>query len=99
MNQSMVSNTGGFANNMSYQNIIDLSRGRKGTFKPGQSGEILLPSSLYKMYTDKLNETNLGNNDTILLGGGGNNSVFMPYYDMPNPDVIDEWVIVLDSLF
>ena len=26
-------------------------------------------------------------------------SVFQPYYEMPNADIINEWVIVLESLF
>ena len=38
------------------------------------------------------------NEASIILGGGGANSVFQPYYDMPHPVVIDEWVIVLESL-
>lgn len=35
-----------------YQNIIDLSRiGKRGSVKMGKAGEILLPSSLYKLHT------------------------------------------------
>lgn len=56
--------------------------------------EILLPCSLYKLHTTKPPESQ----DAVLLGGGGANSVYQPYYDMPQQPLIDEWVLVLDSL-
>ena len=55
--------------------------------KLSKAGEIILPSSLYKLHTCaqtyKQNEMN---------------TIFQPFYDMPNVDVVNEWVIVLESL-
>jgi len=34
-----------------YQNIIDLSKAKRTAFKPKNCGEILLPTSFYKLHT------------------------------------------------
>jgi len=79
-----------------YQNIIDLSKTKRGAFKPQKSGEIILPSCFYKMHTSTNTEASASNMQDLIASSGS--SVFQPYYDMPNVDVINEWVIVLESL-
>ena len=71
-----------------YSNIIDLSKiNRRQTLKLSKAGEIILPSGLYKLQTNaQTYQQNV------------NNTIFQPFYDMPNVDVINEWVIVLESL-
>lgn len=70
----------------SYQNIIDLSRVvKKSGFTPKTPCEIFLPSVLYKMQTQ--------------VQATAKNTVLQPFYEMPNIDVMNEWVIVLESLF
>ncbi len=79
-----------------YQNIIDLSKTKRSAFKPKKGGEILLPSCFYKMHTQSDSEASASNMKDCIASQGS--SVFQPYYEMPNVDVINEWVIVLESL-
>ena len=80
-----------------YRNIIDLSRSKRNAFKPSRSGEILLPSCFYKIQTTLDSGSNANSMQDYMTGDGF--SVFQPYYEMPNADIINEWVIVLESLF
>ena len=78
-----------------FQNIIDLSRTKRSAYRPKNSGEIVIPAGFYKLHTSD----SASSVDTLqeLISGSGS-TVFQPYYELPSIDVVNEWVIVLESL-
>ena len=54
-----------------------------------------MPTTFYKLYTSD----SAASADSLedLISGSGS-TVFQPYYELPSVDVINEWVIVLESL-
>ena len=79
-----------------FQNIIDLSKSKRSAYRPKNTGEIVLPGSFYKLF---VSDSSLNVSDSLqeLINGTGS-SIFSSYYDLPSIDVINEWVIVLESL-
>ena len=66
-------------------------------------GEILLPSNFYKLHTnpsghETKESNNVGRNAATSFASSSSTSIFEPYYELPHIDVINEWVIVLESL-
>lgn len=55
----------------------------------------MIPASFYKLHTSD----SASSVDTLqdLISGSGS-TVFQPYYELPSIDVVNEWVIVLESL-
>ena len=71
---------------------------KKSNFKPTAIQEIIVPSILYKLktylvqnpiyYFDDKNKTYVG--DTL--------SVLRPFYEMPTQEVVDSWIVIVESL-
>ena len=89
--------------------MIDLSRNRKVSNRVGKGTEILLPDQFYKLHTNSTQidpSISASKSSPFLQDSTSNtglvlspeNSILMPYYEMPCADVINEWVIVLESL-
>lgn len=85
MDSQQLNDSGLRGSYQNYQTIIDLSKVKRSGFKPKTSSEIYLPAVLYKLQTQVQNPNQ--------------NTVLQPFYEIPNIDVINEWVIVLESLF
>jgi hypothetical protein len=71
---------------------------KRAAFKPTQIQEIIMPSIVYKLktyhssnpmhYFDDSSKTYIGDTLTVLKS----------YYEMPNIDIVNEWVICMESL-
>ena len=82
-----------------FQNIIDLSRTKRSAYRPKNSGELVVPTSFYKLHTsDNVKAASSAAESIQDLISGSGQTVFLPYYELPSIDVINEWVIVLESL-
>lgn len=80
--------------NVNFQNVIDLSKmKKKNKFTPSAMPEVFFPSTLYKLNTESRMDT-----EQTPKKSQQPFSVFQSSYEMPNVDVINEWVIVLESL-
>lgn len=78
-----------------FQNIIDLSKSKRSAYRPKNSGEIVCPPSFYKLFAP---EREAGVSSDSLQEITKGSSIFQSYYELPSIDVINEWVIVLESL-
>jgi len=59
--------------------------------------EIILPSVLYKLKTFLSNNPMYYFDDSSKTYLGDTLTVFKSFYEMPNLDVVNEWVIILES--
>ena len=81
-----------------HEQVIDFTKlSKRSNFKPTQMTEIIFPSSLYKL------KTYLSNNPMYLFDDqsktyiGETLTVLKSYYEMPSLEIVDEWVMILES--
>ena len=79
---------------------IDFSKlSKRSSFKPTQISEIIMPSILYKLKTFLSNNPMYYFDDSSKIYIGDTFTVLKSYYEMPSLDLVDEWAIVMESLF
>lgn len=71
---------------------------KRSSFKPTQVQEIIMPSILYKLKTFLSNNPMHYFDDSSKTYVGDTFSVLKAFYEMPNIDIVNEWVICMESL-
>ena len=78
---------------------LDFSKlSKRNNFKPSQISEIIMPSIMYKLKTYLSNNPMYYFDDSSKIYVGETFTVLKSYYEMPTVEIVDEWIIIIESL-
>jgi hypothetical protein len=71
---------------------------KRTNFKPSQVQEIIMPSIMYKLKTYLSSNPTYYFDDQSKTNVGSTMSALKSFYEIPNIDMVNEWVLFTESL-